>query len=1083
MAAIITPRQPSRLRFADSFWDTDDRGVEVVLDKLRNSKQTCEEIKKLYEIRSQIEEDYGERLLKLSQLIVGQAEEGTLAESLSHIPSALETTARAHLDLAQQLKHHLETPLDGFLKEQRDMRRLHHQQIENAKQLKNMHHTNAIKAKEFYTAECTKVAGMEKYLRERGSEMDPDEVHQLKEEIEDGKKMVNAAEQEYKRAIEVLGSVTHDWINSWKTTCDTFQDMEEKRIHYVHGSLRSFSSMMSSVYLVDDQCCERIRTTLELTNTQSDIEEFISRYGTGKEIPVPLQFEPFASMDIQSGQITPASSVHQDLHSVAATTASAKALPPMPESAGQEQLQSVDQQLQDLSVKRKSAEVSEQAEDIPKDQKQQQSDGQDTVITAIQQVEDMLSVEEKPVQQQGDEKPRSVTSTPEDKKPETAIALPQQEQEPAKQPESTTVTTAAVNTNEASASASPDEPPAPTTPPQVESVPQTTEPVKDQADEPKKEASSPPPSSQPVVAAAVVAVPSSEEKPATEESDLRYKPMPNPAFKGTENNESAIPRIDSGSDLNTKGDEQQSKDQSVFTTAAAAASVAIAVATTSINNNNNNTEANTRAAPTATTADQQQSSTVANPLPEIKTTLSDSPAANNDPKKKNDTNEEDGSEKDYPLPPPKAEKWVISSIRRPQQLPVRAQNARMSMFSGASPTPGAPAPDHSIDPTTSAPAPTATTSSGPGNKFSRPNAPFKIEIPNKSQQHPTSQPIQQQPQQVANINNNNSYQGTQAAAQQVIAAGRAHAHQTSSWQSPINSSPNRRYSAADRYHHTERPMPADPVLASNANAAYEDDIGNGREGAMFEQKDGYNSSVGKKNNISSFMKGVLKPSDNSNNNNNPSRPNSEKSNHKASHLQPSSSMSNENKKSKRFSMNVFKKEKKHHKQADDPIYEDTPVVSSSTTPATGNSNITTGAVQAAAPVVVEEPSYGSAPIRPMSTAITPVARPSSAMGSNSARPMSMAYLPQQHQQIQPSPQQQQQTHQEPRLDDGTLVIEYVQALWQYDAKIETEMSFHAGDVFAIIHKQADNWWLAEQLDPRRRQRGLVPGNYMEQVNM
>ncbi|KAI9494619.1 hypothetical protein BDB00DRAFT_761467, partial [Zychaea mexicana] len=230
--------------------------------------------------RSQIEEDYGERLLKLSQLIVGQAEEGTLSESLSHIPSALETTGRAHLDLAQQLKYHLEAPLDGFLKEQRDMRRLHHQQIENARQLKNMHHTNAIKAKEFYTAECTKVAGMEKYLRERGFEMAADE-----EEIEEGKKMVNAAEQEYRRAIEVLGSVTNDWVDSWKTTCDTFQEMEEKRIQYVNGSLRSFSSMMSSVYLVDDQCCERIRTTLELTNVQSDIEEFITRYGTGKEIP------------------------------------------------------------------------------------------------------------------------------------------------------------------------------------------------------------------------------------------------------------------------------------------------------------------------------------------------------------------------------------------------------------------------------------------------------------------------------------------------------------------------------------------------------------------------------------------------------------------------------------------------------------------------------------------------------------------------------------------------------------------------------------------------------------------------------
>jgi hypothetical protein len=68
-----------------------------------------------------MEGDYGDRLLKLSQLIVGQDEDGTLAESLSHIPSALETTARAHMDLAQQLQHHLHSPLDSFINEQKDL--------------------------------------------------------------------------------------------------------------------------------------------------------------------------------------------------------------------------------------------------------------------------------------------------------------------------------------------------------------------------------------------------------------------------------------------------------------------------------------------------------------------------------------------------------------------------------------------------------------------------------------------------------------------------------------------------------------------------------------------------------------------------------------------------------------------------------------------------------------------------------------------------------------------------------------------------------------------------------------------------
>lgn len=40
----------------------------------------------------------------------------------------------------------------------------------------------------------------------------------------------------------------------------------------------------------------------------------------------------------------------------------------------------------------------------------------------------------------------------------------------------------------------------------------------------------------------------------------------------------------------------------------------------------------------------------------------------------------------------------------------------------------------------------------------------------------------------------------------------------------------------------------------------------------------------------------------------------------------------------------------------------------------------------------------------------------------------------------------------------------------------------AGDPLAVITKQIDGWWLAELMDPQRRQRGLIPGNYMEPIN-
>ena len=75
--------------------------------------------------RAQIEQDYGERLLKLSQIRLSESEEpsSTFAETLHSIPTATEAAARAHIDLAQQIHHLLETPLSAFIKEQKTVRK------------------------------------------------------------------------------------------------------------------------------------------------------------------------------------------------------------------------------------------------------------------------------------------------------------------------------------------------------------------------------------------------------------------------------------------------------------------------------------------------------------------------------------------------------------------------------------------------------------------------------------------------------------------------------------------------------------------------------------------------------------------------------------------------------------------------------------------------------------------------------------------------------------------------------------------------------------------------------------------------
>ena len=75
--------------------------------------------------RAQIEQEYGERLLKLSQIQLLDSEDGnnTFGELLESVPTATEATARAHIDLAQQIHHLLEAPLAGFIKDQKAVRK------------------------------------------------------------------------------------------------------------------------------------------------------------------------------------------------------------------------------------------------------------------------------------------------------------------------------------------------------------------------------------------------------------------------------------------------------------------------------------------------------------------------------------------------------------------------------------------------------------------------------------------------------------------------------------------------------------------------------------------------------------------------------------------------------------------------------------------------------------------------------------------------------------------------------------------------------------------------------------------------
>ncbi|KAI9248650.1 hypothetical protein BY458DRAFT_526277 [Sporodiniella umbellata] len=116
--------------------------------------------------------------------------------------------------------------------------------------------------------------------------------------------------------------------------------------------------------------------------------------------------------------------------------------------------------------------------------------------------------------------------------------------------------------------------------------------------------------------------------------------------------------------------------------------------------------------------------------------------------------------------------------------------------------------------------------------------------------------------------------------------------------------------------------------------------------------------------------------------------------------------------------------------------------------------------------------------------VSPSRPPQPQLPPHHIRPQPSSYRPQQrpiHSQPlprHPTPQQPRPPPFVQRLEDGMRVMHHARAIWSYNAKIASELTFAANEYFGVINKQPDGWWYVELLNPQRRRRGLVPGNYM-----
>ncbi|KAL7938682.1 hypothetical protein V8C35DRAFT_319767 [Trichoderma chlorosporum] len=298
MPAAIADAPAVAMSFANNFWGKDDAGVGPLLDRMVNSKQTCDELKSFYGARSAIEDEYARKLLNLSKKTLGTHESGTLKTSLDTVRGELEAMAKQHQSIAAQMKTELEEPLAAFAGGNKERRKIVQGTVEKLLKVKVQQTNQVNKTRDKYEQECLKIKG---YLAQGHMVMGQEE-RRNKAKLEKTQISLATSNTEYENAVKVLEETTVRWNREWKAAADKFQDLEEERLDFTKNSLWTFANIASTVCVSDDASCEKIRLSLESMDVETDIITFITERGTGQEIPEAPKYINFVRGDVHDTQ-------------------------------------------------------------------------------------------------------------------------------------------------------------------------------------------------------------------------------------------------------------------------------------------------------------------------------------------------------------------------------------------------------------------------------------------------------------------------------------------------------------------------------------------------------------------------------------------------------------------------------------------------------------------------------------------------------------------------------------------------------------------------------------------------------------
>ncbi|KAG4434923.1 hypothetical protein IFR05_009592 [Cadophora sp. M221] len=298
MPSVVSEGPSVSISFANNFWGKDDAGVDPLMQRMHNAKQTCDELKSFYTARAALEDEYARKLLSLSRKPLGSQEAGTLRASMDVLRGEVEQMGKSHQNTASQMKTELEEPLAAFAGAMKERRKIVQGGIEKVLKVKIQQTQLVNKTRDKYEQECLKIKG---YLAQGHMVMGQEE-RKNKAKLEKTQINLATSNTEYENAVKALEETTGRWNRDWKAAADKFQDLEEERLDFMKSSLWSFANIASTVCVSDDASCEKVRLSLENCEVEKDIASFIKERGTGQEIPDPPKYINFCRGDVSDTQ-------------------------------------------------------------------------------------------------------------------------------------------------------------------------------------------------------------------------------------------------------------------------------------------------------------------------------------------------------------------------------------------------------------------------------------------------------------------------------------------------------------------------------------------------------------------------------------------------------------------------------------------------------------------------------------------------------------------------------------------------------------------------------------------------------------